>query len=803
MQTAIVPFSMRLRRGATDRRRPALGLSVCAAIIALVALAAPANAQTLDLAPPPPAPSLRGPLASQRVAEILRSEIDELEAVRDRHADATPERAVIEARVAFRRLAFELLVRATAEDDVSRGSELRDTLAMQGFRCADGRRRIDLRLEQYLAGTMVRADGTTASIGVRDRDRVRRLLLRFADVAPKAIATTSFADLAQVDGMLATATTPLYDAVAILSDRATSAVDDTERDGDGDDGSGRSEIGTAWPSQLVLVRAGALGGIVRPAIAAGTMDEAEAVALRTPCAAATLERVGERTRAVLAAACAEKESSEAELAALATGARLSAAAMASTLLDTNEKAAVDQTAAAVASGRGSRTLADAQADLLEAANALTKVVGAKGRIDREELDRAILAALVPSRERGVALADEPASLARIVRRMVESVAIAVVARGRGDGEDEASRPPRELRPIARDLERAYERIEAATWRRLPAMLADEDALSNPEQLGLVGAQREALADLDRIARAGRMVDAIAGIRPQAARGVANRVRTMLQWRAQPTRAADGLLAFETLARQISLFAPLPLEAELRAETPELLAMTGGRPRQLAESIDVARADWADAWSIGEGDGPAARRMHLLHRLMRSMESVARGSRSEDRDEAASLSRWGGFHAARAAMAPALVDIGAMLSLAVDAAVARNDALLEQQLGRIERDTPLVQLVGRLTSELAPWLQARPGDALGTLAALRTPPAPDAWGLPLRGRLASIGRFARELDEARRNNRGEDERALLAFLSATAASTLSALGEERSPLPPLPDLNATSDVRDGAGRPRGR
>ncbi len=731
------------------------------------------SAQTLQLDAVPPPPTITGESAATRIAAVLRTEIAELEAKGRTPSTPLPNQplraAAAGARIALRRLAFDLLVRSV---DPAPNSDL---LAMQGFRLADNRRRVDLRIERLVEGMGTSPiSGAPRTLGVREQDRIRRLLERFSEVAPKAFANINLGDVRQLDAGIAVAVGPLADALATLSGVPT---------GDA--------LGTGWPTPQMLVSSGATAA--NRSVLAQADD---------PCAEATLATTGELTRASVRASCAERDSRESGDAPevterILTAIALSSAAQASSLLSDVERSDIDRRSAALVEGKGTVALGLAQARLLQTTQRLAEAKDGL-RVDRKALDAAIRQCLFPAVDRGVALTDEPASLARVVQRVTDSVELAARARTN-------SRPelPKDLKPLLKDFELAYERSETATWAKLANMLADAEALSNPEQTGLVAAQRDALDNLDRLANTQRILDAIGGTRPQAVRGVTVRLKTALRWLLEPTRRSDGMTAYDTLALQVRLFAPLPFESELRRETPEIVAFTGGESAKLAERIDVMRAEWADAWSNGTGNGPAARRMYSLFRLLRSMEDLSRGGGPDDRDAAATLSRWGGFHATKAALAPALLDVEAMTKLAVDAAIEGDDARLDRELARIERDAPLAQLIGRLIGDLGPWLDTRPGEALGAIAAMRESPTSDSWGLAVRSRLASVGRYARELDEARRGSRTADEKAIVQFLSRLASSTLEALGAERSPLPVLPNLDATTEPADGRKTPPNR
>jgi hypothetical protein len=747
------------------RRLPApishlIPVLVLAGLALLAAIGAPARGQSLDLDPVPAMPALRGESVTRSVSDVLKDEIQQLESAPAESSDPLSV-AIRKARIEFRRFAFDLLARATG------GQATVDQLAMHGFRLADARRRVDLRLERVLEGSGTRQDGSPRPLSVREKDRVGRLLLRFAEVAPKALGNATLTDARQLDASVGVALEPLVDAIAILEERPT-----------GD------ELGSGWPTSEEL---GAVGATTSLAPRSATIDD--------PCDEASYATLGPATTAALRTLCASEGRDDARAIDRAHAAmRLSAAATAATWLDANERAALDQSGAALVEDRGAIRLIAAQTAVVEARSRLLASEGAKHE-EHKELDDAVRRALFPSAERGVALIASPVELARIVRRIAESIDLGARARSA-----ERAEAPKEFRTAQRDAEKRYRKTEAATWTKLVAMLADEEAVTNPEQTSIVREQRESLRDLDRVSGVQTIIDSVGGVRPQAARGLAARLRTVIRWLGEPTRRADAIATYDTLALHVAMFLPLPYERELRAASDEALGFTAGKADQLIDLIDIARAEWADAWATGDATGPAAQRMVAIHRLMRAMEDLSQGASPESRDAVAALSRWGAFHATRAALAPAMVDVRAMTQLATAAAVARDGNRLERELARIERDAPLARLVGRLSHDLGPWLDTRPGDVLGQLVAIRTPPAEGAWGLALRPRIAAILRTARELDFARRSGRAEDEQVLVEHLSKLARRTLESLGAERSALPDLPPLDE-SDAREPRERKR--
>ncbi|MFO0826952.1 MAG: hypothetical protein U0572_02295 [Phycisphaerales bacterium] len=715
-------------------------------LVALVAFVSVwANAQTLQLGPVPPAPPLPAKNAVSGLVEVLQEEVRTIEA---KHDDDETAKTCNATRARLRRMALDLLIRG------AEAGPPRDGYAMQGLRLADVRRRIDVLLAGLADGSLTVGD-PPRPLGVRERDLATRRLRRFVELAPQAFATASFDNPDQVEAAIANATSWLCDGIATL------------------EGKSPVSLTTGWPTAEELTAAGALAS-ANVGARASEPDPCDP-ALRAGASAALASAIAER--------CAKSEAVDA--AAIAVALELASTAAQCAWMSDAERATIDDDAVRLARGDDRMLpLRSAQSTLLSAERRLAATKSAKD-LDRAALEATLRRALFPESSPDVALRDDPARLARAVQRVGEAVELAARFRAESEQPDKA---PRELRTTRRDFEKAYRRAETTTFARLSALLTDPDAMSDPELVSLVSAQREALADLDRLDRSGAIIEAIGGARPQAAKLVTGHVRTMLKWLLEPTRRAAGLVAFDALSRQVALFSPLPFEDALRRETPEATALSAGEPRKLCDAIDLARAEWADAWAAGEGGGDAARRMANLYRLTRTMAAFAAGMTApESRDAAATLARWGGFHASRSSLAPALVDLSATTKLAALAAIARDDATLARELDRIERDAPLARFVGRMLDELGPWLDKRPTGATGALAAVRVPPTEASWGLKLKPTLAAIARFARELDFARRNGELEREKALVEYLAALSGSALEQLGAERSLVPVLPQL----------------
>jgi hypothetical protein len=449
-----------------------------------------------------------------------------------------------------------------------------------------------------------------------------------------------------------------------------------------------------------------------------------------------------------------------------------------------ERAAIAAEVAAIAEGGSDEALRLVRARTQLAAT--LESLGEDGRKRLERLEpsvvdtvRRALVAAEPDRERlGVE------RLARAVARMNEPLRLAASTERLADG------LPRDLRQAGRPLVDRAKRSDRAALAGLPELLDRADSLSDPAVSGRFIAQRNAHEDLDRLAEIDRLSRSVGGVRPQASEPLRLRLSRAARDLADPARRERSVAALEALSVQVERYRLLPFEDELRRDRTTAVTLCAGSPAPLVAEIDLARANWADAWAEGRSSGPEAARLHDLWRLCRAMTTVAT-STGVERDEAGRLSGWGGFHATRSTLGPALVDAAAKVRLAALAAVAPGPAAeadLRRLLESLERDLPVWLLAATLRTRLGSWLADRPGPPLGLLAAVREPPEPGAFGLSSRQDLAAIARGVRELEELRRDGRDDDAKALHLALSSVAARVLAALGEETgAPLATQPDL----------------
>lgn len=641
-------------------------------------------------------------------------------------------------------LAARITLRKIAFDLLARGGVeplATSTIAMEGLRLADLRRSLDTALAREFSGA-----GPARPL--RSRDRIVRGLDRFAEVAPRAMAAPGLDEPAALDAALSTALRPLVDALAVM---------------EGLEGGG--SLGTGWPETRGASRRVAATAILPTGLPA---VDAAFVAPEALASAGRSEVLG-----------------------------LAAGVAGCPWLTPDERATVDRELAAMAAGADETAVR-----LVRARTGLAATVAGLSEDERRRLERIDPVVSVTVRRAIVAPAEDRTRLgsdrlARAIGRMREPIELAASTDRLAEG------LPRDLRVAGRPLLDRAAKADRAAVTSLGELLDREDALVDPATVGRLVAQRDAHSDLERLAGVERLSRSVGGIRPQAAEPLRRLLGKAMRDLADPARRERAAAAFEALSSQAARYLVLPFEEELRRETPEAIDLAAGAPARLVAAIDLARADWADSWALGRSSGPEASRLHDLWRLTRSMATVAT-STGTDRAEAGRLSCWGGFHATRSTLGPALVDTATQVRLATVASLDAGRAIeFRRLLSDLERDLPIWLLAGTLRQRLSPWLDERPAPPLGLLAAIREPPEPGAFGLASRADLATVARGVRELEELRRDGRLTEAGALHLALSAVAARILADLGEDAgSPLPSLPDLPA-ADPTGPTGKDRGR
>ncbi len=341
----------------------------------------------------------------------------------------------------------------------------------------------------------------------------------------------------------------------------------------------------------------------------------------------------------------------------------------------------------------------------------------------------------------------------------------------------AASAARPAAPLPADLRRAYRQIEESNRRTQDAVvdraadLLSPSALSDPDLASLAARHRETLEDLRRFDELPAWSETARRLSPEAASRFSAGARRLIGRLADPAGRAEAAAALATLDEEISAFAPLPFEVELRGGTAPAVVATGGRHDELVNAIDAARASWVVAW--GEGADDAGSRMWALHRLLSAMAGAA-----PFLDEAGSslLNQWAAWELDPDTLLRSASSLDVRLKLASAAAIDGDGAALGRQLQEI--DAAPLALAGRLTSALQNALHALPPGAASTLGQLLYAPAPDAWMADRRGELAELCRYLMELEQARETGREELARKIALHVHSLADELARAINDER-------------------------
>jgi len=341
---------------------------------------------------------------------------------------------------------------------------------------------------------------------------------------------------------------------------------------------------------------------------------------------------------------------------------------------------------------------------------------------------------------------------------------------------------RDLQTIERQLDMMYRDAEARLLKEIDTLITNDGALTDPAFASLMQDQAHLLDDIVRVRRTPAWVDAIRLIDPESAGPFHAQTRKMAAWLLDSNRRPDALRAMDQFEQQLELFYPLPFEAEVRAGSAEAIAATGGMHERLNRRIDELRQDWARAWADGDAGSEHANHLLLLHRLMQIMADTA--SLIASPDAPAALNRWSAWELGATVAARTMRDVPNRLKLATAAAVQQDVKTLRSQLEEIDRDAPVVKLIGRLAQVIGESASALPAGSIGCVSQLALAPQRDAWWLHQRTVLAALCRYQTEAEYARITDREELLTALTEYVNALADDLLAQLGEQRSAIPTL-------------------
>ncbi len=735
------------------RDRVTAGLAPTLALGMLSLATQPAASQTLDLGAAPTAPALdKFTYANHLVGELEHEIADRLAA--DRSATAV-EKLALQAMVSIRVMAADML---TAAD---RAGEDGSLAFLAGLTLADGRHDIDRALQSFVDFS-VRMQNTQR-LGESDHQRLRdgiAALRLFSEKASEGTALRT-ADVAALDRALPAILAPLAEVVAAAEGSALSP---------------------SWISahDITITPAMALalpGGQPSPA------PRRTPATFRAELAAFHLR---EETRAELDAIIdflergsafpdlrPQVEASLHHLSHVVDLLRsLNAAAW---MADEARETYMNRVHLGVVLFKDPRTRDRAQRhlDRLDASariiDRITSLARSKVRVNA--VRDAFLAA--------DAMADDPAraELGESQLRKLDLV-LGRMLEFRDLGESDLRR---DLTIVERQLAQHYTEAEKRLLSEIGTLATNPDALADPAFVSLMQDQENYLGDIHRVRLLPAWVDTMRLIDPDSAGPFYQQTRKMAAWLLDTNRRPDAIRAMGQFEQQLALFYPLPFESELRSGNALAVQTTGGEHEALVRIIDATRRDWARAWADGDAGSKEANTLLLFHRLLQTMADAVhiRGPGATP----AALNRWAAWELSEAALARTTTELPTRLQLAVHAAIERDFAMLEQQLGDIDRDAPVAKLLGRLTQVAGAAAMNLPGGATGTLGQLTRPPA-DAWWLRRRRDLATLCRYITEAEYARATKRDKLLESLTEFVNAQANAMLEDLGDRRSKIPTL-------------------
>lgn len=294
--------------------------------------------------------------------------------------------------------------------------------------------------------------------------------------------------------------------------------------------------------------------------------------------------------------------------------------------------------------------------------------------------------------------------------------------------------------------------EEAAAKELGAALRDPTAMQRPGVISAIAHHREVVEALRRLERVNGLLAALAARGDEgsklAAEGVLRLVGA-LEDESQQAWAMRQLARFEEQWRTLG----------------EPLALTSDDPQAVRDQAQALQSAWLSAWADGE-PGDEAERLAPLARLLslRADAALVAGAPSD-----APTFVWAGL----AGSGDAIRAEAERCLVAVNESIRSGGKRLEdpQRWATVSA----VAAIERTLSQM--WTQAptAPG-----AAGLAIPPSAQAWLITERDHLASIARWALELEGAER--RGESGRAedIRAFLAPAGLRLLDAVEESGAP-----------------------
>ena len=398
---------------------------------------------------------------------------------------------------------------------------------------------------------------------------------------------------------------------------------------------------------------------------------------------------------------------------------------------------------------------------------------------RTDLDRLQAVAVL-----GLAMDDE-ASRRRLLRRQASILELIVEA-----GSFDPSSVERSLRATARRIDLRHRRVVRTAIGDLERLGSDPDAISDPAVIGGLKALEASVLDLQRLGDADDFALRLTSLRPGSSKEFGIQLQRWARMLADDATRPDAARALARIEDDLDRFMPMPGEVGLAAADERLETLAAGRSLDLLERITETRRMWADEISNGEIDGPSRRELSDLARLCRLLVDLHSISQDEKRVARGidTCNRWGGWYVSSASLGWTARTITPGLALAADAAAEGDFDRLHRDLRRLERQTPPTRLVAWLASNLEGPLDRLQDGSVGALAAIVSPPNPEAWGLEHRDTVARICRAFAELTAARRRGDSNAVEELSSWLIEACDDLLGHVSSFRI----VPDIRTSID-----------
>lgn len=356
--------------------------------------------------------------------------------------------------------------------------------------------------------------------------------------------------------------------------------------------------------------------------------------------------------------------------------------------------------------------------------------------------------------------EDETSRRRLLRRQASILQLVVEA-----GSFDPASVDRQLRATARQIELRHRRVVKTAIDDLERLGSDPDAISDPAVIGGLKALEASGRDLRRLRAADDLALRLTSVRPGAAKEFGIQLRRWARMLADDAARPEASRALARIEEDLDRFAPLPGEVDLATADKRMETLLAGRAADLLSRITETRRMWADEISNGEVDGPSRGELADLARLCELLVDLRSISRDEERISRGieTCNRWGGWYVSSASLGWASRTLLPGLALAADAAAEGDFDRLRRDLRRLERQTPPARLVAWLASNLEGPVDRLRDGSVGALAAIVSPPGPEAWGLEHRDSVARICRAFAELAAARRRDDPDAVRELSSWL----------------------------------------